>query len=69
MPETDVIKGLGWMATSVGEEYDLTFDPGGHVPQDVTVRIDQEALARLQAGDDFDGIVLPLMRAQGVRPR
>jgi len=69
MPDTDVIKGLGWIAEPVGEEYDLIFDPGGHLPQDVTVRIDQEALEGLQAGTDFDSIVLPLMRAQGVMPK
>lgn len=69
MPDTNEIKGYGWIARPVGDEFDLRFDPGGHVPQDLTVRVDRAAIDALQSGADFDSIVVPFMRAQGIKAK
>jgi len=68
---TKVIKGTGFEAVEINhDEFALTFDPGAHQPQELTVQIDRATLdILLKEPSRFSELVVPLMAAQGVQAR
>lgn len=61
------VRGRGWVAVPDGDAYLLSFDPGAHVPQEVTVRASVADVRALRNRTPFNDVVGPLMRAQGVK--
>jgi hypothetical protein len=57
----------GWVAYPEGDGYELTFDPGAHVPQLVTVEASADAIRSLLDGAALSSVTLPLIRSQNIR--
>ncbi|WP_348765235.1 hypothetical protein [uncultured Salinisphaera sp.] len=63
-----VIKGLGYIATRESAGYAVTFDPGSHKPQEVTVKLTAEEFAAIQNDpSSFHKIVVAAMERQQIR--
>ncbi len=61
------IYGSGYYAVKEKNGYAVTFDPGAHLPQDVTVMLTDEEFERIQGNEtEFDEVIVPAMVAQNI---
>lgn len=66
----EIIKGPGYVAVKKANDVEVTFDPGAHLPQDVTVFLTFEEFEIIQSDSlKFGEIVTRAMREQNIKVR
>ena len=64
----NALKGPGYYAVQSENGYEVTFDPGAHKPQEITVHLTSEEFWEIWADPSkFSDIVVPAMERQGVQ--
>lgn len=66
--QENIIHGPGYIAKKIQNGYEIEFDPGAHIPQEVKVTLTEKEFFDLQSDSSkFQEIVVPAMEKQEVK--